>query len=336
MNDLIEKSSTIEEQRKQIMKVINNKPTPFQYHPNIDFKSSWYNKQLTVDEITTNYYKSYFTLSDLFIVKAIAEIEVGTKAMIQEVLVNQKNHFPDKAIPNEYDALAGRLKVLAQTSLIKRFQFNTVDEREASVYCVTAHGYNYIKRICNFTKAYDQYYCVTPVDEMVKSLAAINIMLQFKKYPSFIKHTSNMNYYEKSIGRNKLYAEVKTKVDDKVYYVLIDTLYYKHNPARISEEEIKRAMDHRIEVIKSYYTQKGSKGVPIIIFACEDMGGLKKAVQYVLSNLKNYLTRIYFTTDSVVYSNQSIENSLVSLSLQDGKATLTSEIKHDFLGLVNK
>ncbi|WP_113675877.1 hypothetical protein [Vallitalea guaymasensis] len=323
-------SKELTDSQKSIKKIIsgfNNPYTPFRFHEDMDYVLSKDNKSLTMDEVSVKYLTNYFTLSDLFIANAIAEIEFGTKDMIYNVLQQHAKKYKDKVIPTKYDSLRGRLSTLTQSNIVRRFRYTTSNKENVSVFTLTAIGYNFVKKICNFKKNYDPLSSVFPVDEIVKSLAAINVMLKFTKYSSFIEYETNQNYYEKTIGRNKLYGEVKTQVGDHRYYILLEPMYFRYNSYRISGEEIEKNIKHRINLIKAYCSNRTAKGTPIIIFVCEDKEGLKKAMIHTKKELVNFLGRIYFTSDSVVFKNDGILNSLLNINQ---KGDVTDELKQNF------
>ncbi len=313
---------------EQIIKLINDKQTPFLFHQDIELTLTKENKNLTMDEVMVKYLTNYFTLSDLFIANAIADVEYGTRDMIHRVLIYHSTKYKDKIIPTDYESLKGRLSVLTQSSIVRRFQYQTPNKKIVAFYTLTAIGYNFIKRICGFSKTYDSLASVTPVDNIVKKLAAMNIMLYFTKLHSFVDYDTNINFYQKSLGLNKLNCEIKTKVDNNWYYVLIEPIYFRYNDKRISQSEVEKEIEHRIRMVKSYFSNRTTKGMPIILFVCENKEGIIKVIKFAIKQLPNYLNRIYLTTDSVVYNNNGIHNSLINVI--DTSGNISSELMCQF------
>jgi len=298
---------------EDLLKFLKDTQTPFLYHEDINKAFCKDNKNLTKEEVLVRYETNEFTISDLIIVQALAKIVFGTKEMILKVLENLSKEYPDKPILVDSKALKGRLSKLVKSAVMKRFTFHLQsDKRTHSYYCVSPHGYNYIKRIFRFKDKYDEYIAVTPIDEVMKCLAATSVAQEFTTKSSFIDFQIGKNFYIKEKGLFTLYAEVETLVGGEKKHTLIEPLYFKYDKNRISEKELQESLIERMEVISTYFSKRMETNMPTIFFVCENIGGIRRAMALGAEYLASYKNYIYYTTDAVVH-NVGIEKSLMRI-----------------------
>ncbi|WP_459195639.1 hypothetical protein [Wukongibacter baidiensis] len=319
-----------------IMDLINKSTSPFIYHDEVDAKADKNNKNLSKDDVLFLYNQDGFVLSDLHIVKLIAKYTFATQIQIFNAIQICRNKYPDIPLVDDIDGLRNRLKHLTKSALIRRYQFQALDQRtgklkQQSYYCVSAHGYNYIKRIVNFKDKYDEYIAVTPVDEVFKYLTTgVVIQTLINRNPSLGFKTNKQLYIKELRNLYDIYGEVKSKINGANHSVVIEPFKTRYNKNRMTEEEWKSNLTGRMEFIKAYFTKNSVENIPHVVFACEDLMGLKEAMKTVIDCLEGYLDNVYFTTDAVLFF-YGLDKALIKIIKENGKPILHYEENIPFL-----
>lgn len=317
---------------QDILNILKETQTPFMYHEDLNLEYCSNNKSLNKEEVLVKYYTNYFTVSDLVIVKALSKIVFGTNTMIWKVLELFKRKYPKMPVLTDAKLLKNRLTVLTKSSIIKRFKFIPIGGNSPhSYYCITPHGYNYIKRIMNFKDKYDEYIGVTPPDEVMKYLASVAVAEEFIDHDSFIDFNVDVSFYTKELGLQNIYVEVKTNVNDKENTIIIEPLYFKFDTNRMSEEEYMLNLRERLRVIEKYISTKVEDDTPTIMFVCENVSGIKQAMELASEHLALYKNYMYFTTDSVTHK-MGVKGVLRIEAIENNKpAGFTDEIFKEFV-----
>lgn len=303
---------------ESLISIFKEKKSPFLYHDNINVEYSPKNGNLNKEEVIVRYYTKSFTDSDLVIVNALARITFGTKELIWKALELESKRYPDRPVMTDEKNFNQRLEVLTKCCLIRKFFFYNVSGVKQSYYCVTAHGYNFIKRKLNFKSKYDDYLSITTADEVMRHLAAVSSALEFLRSSKFLEISTDIPYYIKDDGLKKLYAEVITKGESRNNYILFEPFYLAYDKKRFNEQEFNEYLEDRINVVTNYIKDKGEQGNVFVILICEGLAGITRAMNVVAKKLLLHKKAIFYTTDGGVYS-VGIGNALISLNeVQDG------------------
>lgn len=321
--------------------IIKNNKSLYLYNDNIDVTLADFNGELNKEDILANYYRNKFTLSDLFIVEAIATLTFADKGLIIKQLELMRKKEPDKliySIDSEYKKdgeIVSRLEVLCKNSLVRCFKFNVGPRSKVykSYYCVTPHGYNYLKKIINRTEAYDDYIGVTPIDEVFKFLSAATVAVIGADSPYFKNMYTNNKFYIQETKKNTFtYAELLFEKDNKKRYMLIEPYFLNYHKGRLTEEAQLKHLEKRMETVTKYISARTLEIQPIIVFVCENMNGIRSLCNAIFKYFKYNYSNIYFTTEYLVFKRQDLKSSLFGIkSLEDGNPIVRDASKLDIL-----
>lgn len=318
------------------MDLIKKSTSPFIYHNEVNVEADKNNKNLSKDDVLFLYNQDTFVLSDLHIVKMIAQYSFLTQIQIFSAIQAYLNKYPNIPLVKDVDGLRNRLRYLTKSALIRRYHFQALDKnknqlKKQSYYCVSPHGYNYIKRIVNFKEKYNEYIAATPIDEVFKFLSTGVVIQALINKSSSITFTMNKQVYVKEIKSiYDIYGEIKNKVNNIDYRVLIEPFKLRYDKNRMTEIEWKNNLNERIDFIKTYFSRYSADVSPYVIFSCEDLEGLKQAMKIIKDPLEDYLDSIYFTTDAILFF-YGLDNALIKVVNDKGKSVLYCEDSIPFL-----
>lgn len=279
-------------------------------------------KTLNKMEVTSLYDSKLFTDSDLHIVKIVANNLFATQKMIEKAIFlnnarsNESTYVPMIA---DLEFLKSRLTDLVKANILIKYIFqvprsdNSGNYINLSYYLTSPHGYNFIKRILNFDKNYDEYLAVTPIEEVFHYLSTGSVCQEFMKL-SGVTYEVDMPFYSKNTKKlNKLYGKISMNKDGVEYRIVVEPLKFLFNRNRISEDDFIRNLNTRFLIVKEYLQTLLAKADKkfYLIFVCDDYAGLRNACILADRNLKEYMPYIYFTTDKLC--SRGLDEALIQI-----------------------
>lgn len=328
--------------KMEVIGLIEKSTTPFMYHNQMDLKQDVINKSLGKAEVMLLYENNYFTVSDLLIAKIAAKYVYSSEIHIKKAI----EHFHKTAKDDDRVALISideyqrgiksRLGQLCKADILKRYMYQAFKEygelRPQSYYFVSAHGYNYIKRIVNFKGNYDEYLAIRPIEEALSYLSVNTVISSFYEYDSFKGFENDVSFYSKDKqSKASIYSIVETEVNGLKYKIYLEPLKFNFNDNRISKNEWKENIIERLEILKeAVLKDKDNNSIKYIMFICEDIKGVQIAVTYVREYLADIKGICLFTTDGVVFTS-GLERSIVSIVDTQGENIALEHIKPPFI-----
>jgi hypothetical protein len=197
----------------------------FCYHPEYDKQytktladedSTKAIKTLSKQEVIYLYERSFFTDSDLQIVKLIADHLFATQGMIEKSIRRfSANSGSEQYVPiiGELKNLKTRLTSLVKAGILVKYLFDVPkpssgagEEGENgkftySYYLVSPHGYNFLKRVLNYGGSYDEYLSITPLDEVFKYLSTNAVGQALYDVPGFLGMDIQVPFIGRRSGR---------------------------------------------------------------------------------------------------------------------------------------
>lgn len=306
---------------------MQNLPNPFMYHDEIvdsDFVNKF--KRLDPDEIFLLMEEGRVTMSDFFVVMAIAKLHFGTRQTIEAYVAWHKERNPELAVISP-DAVHDRLNQLQKAGIVASFSlFHGLKRPRQPYYALTQHAIPILKARLGFDDYYNRYNVHTPADEVVKQLSVNSVLLHLLKAGHVQDFTCSRSMYDKtvnSVDKYNLHASVTTKVGDEEYGIIIEGLHGNYNANRITSKRQSKIVIDRLKLISSAVRQNKDAGKKsILIFVTEDMIRLQKNMNLIGRLFPEMIHFSYFTTPTVVHK-YGISNSLVRVTqlTDEGKAS---------------
>lgn len=318
------KQEDIQLQLKKNFIILQSGETPYLYFDETNVELASNNGELSKEDIVVKYYNNVFTLSDLCIVEAVAKLSFAERYLIRLQLIRDKKEDSEKLISDaaditKDDILRNRLNILTKCSILRRFKFVSRTGGIKTYYCCTAHGYNYLKRILNRKDGYDEYISVTPIDEVLKYLSANTVGLIASNSKNCKGMYAKNAYFSKETGKVDLYNELVYEKNEKKRYILLEPFFMQYQKGRLTTRSYEKFAADRVKLVKSYISSKNSELPAVVVFLCENMEGIYKLAEHLNKNFKENLSRFYFTTDYLVFSNQDFNSSLFKVEIENNQ-----------------
>ncbi len=273
--------------------------------------SSKQGKELSKHEVNYYWDEGYFTVSDLQLVKLVAEnVFCSTKMLKKSLLIFRRNtENKDIAILSDESYLRDRLRVLVKCEMLIKYtlRLNIDDVANKDVehyYCVSPHGYNYIKRQLYFNKKYDEYLSSLPVEEVFKYLSTVMACQSFSTVKGFEKYLIENSFYSSTLKKMvKLYGEVKVTTSSGKHVIIVEPLKFEYERQKITKQTWENLIVERFTILKEglLEVQKENPDANIsFMIVCNDLSGINKAASLAKTYLCEYLHCIYFVIDTII------------------------------------
>lgn len=268
-------------------------------------------KSLSKNDVHCMYLNNIFTLSDLQIARFVAENVYATVPILKKAINYYHNRTRDKdkvALSIQTNYLKERLdsglcrgQILYKTVFYSAKSNGEETKTKMSYYTCSPHGYNYLKRIVGFDKTYDEYTGVLGIDQVFKYLSSIVICQTFYESDVFKGYEiCNQEFTLNNKTGRKFYSpygKVYLDTPDRPTKYIIEPFSLSFNRLRISEKSYITDVTSRFASIKEYLGRSMVKYDAYVIFTCEDIKGIKAAVELSKKYLPESLDRILFTID---------------------------------------
>lgn len=269
-------------------------------------------KSLSKNDVHCMYKNNIFVLSDLQIAKFVAENIFATVPILKKAI----SHYFATAKTNEKIALSANLGTLKERLddglcraqiLYKNVFYNSSSKGQpkskSSYYTCSPHGYNYLKRIVNFDKTYDEYTGVLAIDQVFKYLSTITVCQTFYESKNLINYEiCNQEFTVNQKTGRKFYSPygkvyLKGPDEERNIKYIIEPFFLSFNRFRISEKEYINDIYSRFQNAVNYLQMQMTKYDAKIVFACEDIKSITVAIELIKKYNATNLDNIYFTID---------------------------------------
>lgn len=287
----------------QIIKEIQEMDNPLVYDPSIvDEKFVVHNRYSSKDKASFAYNNKNYTMSDLYIAMAVTKLNIGSvSVMTSFVKWYSKKHTTQAVIPA--DSIRNRIRHLLTNGLMNQFSLNLKKGTiRHGYYTMTSLGINIMKTILPYKDGYNEYASITPVDLVVKQLAANVVLKQLLDHGNVEDFSCNRSLYYPETGKHSLYVKIKTMVNEQPWNVIIEPFYFTFDTVRTNKEDFFNELRDRLLLISKYVAEQEAEGKKIaVIFACESFEEIKVLMKRIASDHLHMLESSYFTTSSMVH-----------------------------------
>ncbi len=294
-------------------------------------------KSLSKNDVNFMYYNNVFTLSDLHVVKYVAENIFCTVPMLKRSIKHYHETTEDSQkvilsvntehLKERLDTGLCRAQILVKTLFASHRKASAGDNNRKeymSYYTCTPHGYNFIKRLIGYDRPYDEYSSILALDQVFKYLSVITVCQTFYDIPGFKNYKINNQEYTVNIKTGRKYYSpygvVNLEAENNRTKVIIEPFFRSYNKSRISGNAYIAEVKERFANIGDYLQKNFD--MTHLIFSCEDISAIKAAVDLTKEYLPGCTNKVYFTIDKEANKN-GIENACL---YWNGKKTVPIEL----------
>ncbi len=287
-------------------------PSAYTYTPDMEVEKTY--KYVDYEGKSLAYINGeVYQISDSYIVFAISVLGCAEPAVIAKFLMNYKKTNPKLLIPDfDKDSIKTRLNALKKYGFL--FNINYTDNSEMMNNPEVTHGSHHSlftagkdatslmnarlrKQIKPNTWLYAK-----PNDELLGIAASAAIFTELMTSKYFVK-MENAIFKGRYSGTVKLDNEFISEVDGQKYYVGIMSVYLHKQPDIITDADYEAVIEHKLNVINDFLTNRTRKGIAKMILVCEsnkDMVRIARAIVGSSAFEQSALNNIHFTSASLV------------------------------------
>ena len=314
--------------------MLMERPSKFSYYENLDIKLSDQSRILDNATIEKMVLLNEVVASDFFILKALAEMSWANVEMLVAALKAMHKEEPEKAIPDATrDLVKSRVVRLCKASLAKGFEYETASGAPIKVYCATDAGINLIRKKLYYNKSAEIFNALSPCEEVFRRLACNYVAQRISIAPVVTKYIPGGVDYISGVGKVYMYSRLYCEAGESKKVTLFEPIYFRANPLLNSKEEMENFIRSRFLTIKQYSKKAVTDGFQVsIVFVVEDYDGLKNGMLMIMSEMEDWINKIYFTSENAVYAADNVVKSFLKVSkVEDQKPTIMACDKFDFL-----
>ncbi len=274
------------------------------------------------------------TLSDAFILYAVAMLGVCDKASIQNFLLAFSSRNPSLYIsdPNDLDALRARIKELVNNGFLFRngYSFETNNKegdsclQEGVLYTIDEGALRFMCQKLGYRIVSNQWICAKPLEELIAWSASAYMISVMGLDTSFVEFKQGI-FKSRELKMVMMTAELITAFGGNEYCVASIPAYLHQNRIRQTDKDFSRMRKDKIAIIRNYLLKRAEQDKdPYMVVACEDLADMEKMAQNIIEegSLLEYTSRVYFVGEGAVRNSvRNVSDSMFRLVLnEDGSS----------------
>lgn len=349
------------------IKSLFQKDCEYRYIPGMDTEVQYTNKirNISMDFMDRVILSGEITKSDYYYMRALAFFRIADEKMIYEFIrffrsyygTNECKNLPQLATnlndigENEISGVLRRMHRLAYKYVIVAIRVqntNSDEDYSKTIFCANAVTFSLVRTYFGDTPffgqgniRYEHFYSVTPIQKMMETMHACRVGIL-----GFMRHGGNANLVrerEITFGSQKekytptMMAEIKR--GEHEYRIIIEPIHFSVDERLFTKSEHLKNIEELINTmgrlishysyLKLKFSDNPVKKHVRFLIAAENLEGMKKIVQIMNKDCKKYSDKVFFTTDTVLLSTDSLEESV--LMAKEVKSPVTGEMH---LGLI--
>lgn len=280
------------------------------------------------------------TLSDTFILYAVAMLGISERVAIQNFLfsLSRKNSDLFIADPEDSDGLKSRLKALVQSGFLFRVGYsydvvnpmtNEVNKQENVMYTLDEGALRFVTQKLGIRLASNQWIAAKPLEEHIAWADSAHVISTMGRDESFKEYRQGI-FRCKELRITMMTAELVTSIDDKDNYIACFPAFIHQNKRRQTDKDFERANKDRIAVIRNYmFVRAKDDKEPYVVIACEDLADMERMATNIIEDgtLLDYLGRIFFVGEGCYRAGHNIANCMFRLfSTEQGYNLLLADV----------
>lgn len=290
-----------------------------------------YDKKYTYvepDRQLLRFANDYFgTFSDCFILYAVAVLGVADRKTIQLFLRNMKARNPDLYIedPANEANLKARISALEKCGFLFSIGYfykdytdeSNVKQMPVRLYTIGQEGMNFMNRKLQKRIAYNKWMQALSFNELLATAASAYVGAWMATTRYFREQLDGV-FRNRSIGVYYLPAEMKFQRGEDRAYVAVVSSFLNFDKRIYSQQDYNQVCVNKINLIKSYLTNRTTKGIAYVVVTVHDNNDLLKMAKLILETgvLLEDLERIYFTSEGAMRCSDEVNQSFLKMSTE--------------------
>lgn len=266
------------------------------------------------------------TMSDSFILYAVAMMGVCDRISIQNFLNGLKRLHPELSIsnPNDTDAIRARLRTLTDNGFLFRHlykvdiisqQTGKMVEEDVLLYTLDKSSQSFMNQKLGFHTKINEYIQAKPLEELIGWASTAYAASAAAADYSFQDFEQGI-FRSKALGTVMMPVELKMAKNGQIYYVSHISAFLFRNKSRQTEEKFKKDCLFKIDLIKNYLAYRGkNEQSPYIVISAESIQDMERMKELIVDTqiLLDFTERIYFTGEGLVKKAVDIRDAFLQM-----------------------
>lgn len=279
----------------------------------------------------------YGTISDCYILYAVATLGVVDRRGIQSFLAVLKTHEPSRYISDtsDDDNYSLRLAQLCKFGLLFKFKYyydiNDGIGKENTLYTIAGDGVSLVNQKLARRVIENKWIQAKSPRELLGWAAASYVGIKLSGEKNFSKFEDGV-FRNKGVGSYHFPCECKYVIDSEkgifpAYVVTIDCYFYFDERIH-NEGEYNEFVSKKINAIRKYIKYRSDKGPCFVVCTCMDNADLLEIGAMLVSAdiTEDELQYIYFTGVGAFDENRKVDCPYLRMKIEESQ----DEVEYDF------
>lgn len=266
------------------------------------------------------------TMSDAFILYAVAMMGVCDRMSIQNFLRSLKRLHPDLSIsnPDDNDAIRARLRALTDNGFLFRHlykvdivsqQTGKLVEEDVLLYTLDKGSQTFMNQKLGFFTKINDFMQAKPIEELIGWAAASYAASMLSKDYSFAEFNQGI-FRCRDLGTVMMPVELSLRIGEHAYYVCHIPAFLYRNKSRQTEKKFQNDCYHKLSLIKNYLAWRaGKEDEPFAVLVAESMQDMERMKNLLVETkeLLDFTERIYFTGEGLLKKTTELKDAYFSM-----------------------
>lgn len=272
------------------------------------------------------------SISDTFIMYAIAMLGIADEKSILLFLRNVKKHHPELNIADmtTIDALKSRLRILQKFGFLFEVRASFIKNQgekgilnQINFYFITREANDLINHKLSRRIPYNQWLMAVPLSQMVEWAACSYVSSMISHHTNYVEYLDG-HFQSKLLGKYYFPSEIRFNDGSMEHYVAFIGAYFYKDTGRQTDTDFIRLKIEKINAIKNYLAVRAPKAyaeVVVVVDTKDDLNNMADAIERT-GTLLEYLPRIYFTGEGILQNTQYFEEAFFIMVHDDENNTV--------------
>ena len=275
------------------------------------------------------------TISDCYILYAIAQLGITDRQTLQIMLRNLKMRAPDLNIEDMSDdsSVKRRLSTLYKSGLLFVVEYKTQapsNREKASLiqpyrlYTIDKEAQNLMNMKLSKRLPYNNWLQAKLLPGMIgwACAAYAGVAASLSKY--FVEYLDGA-FRNKYLGVYYFPCELKFQIDDIPAYVAVIEAFLYHDTRTQTKADFDQVRVTKINAIKNYIFARSKKGPAYVIVVVQDNADLVDMARLIIETevVKDCLENVFFTGEGIIRELDSAQGAFLQMVLTDEETAAT-------------
>lgn len=264
------------------------------------------------------------TVSDAYILYAIAILGIADRGSIRLFLKNLKKKNPSLLIGNmdAEEGLRKRISALAKLGYIFSMEPQYYDANgkieQAAYYTISADANEFVGHRLDKRVPYNHWLEAVSQCKMVEWACCSYIGSMICQHGNFVEYLDGV-FKSKMLGQYFFPSEIKYFNGEENYYVALIGGYLYRDDTIQTEIDFERSKATKISAIRNYLAVRSKTGHTAVVVCVDTLMDLQNFVELIINTgqLIDFLPDIYFTGEGIFQNVKYLEEAFLSVELVD-------------------